>query len=193
MPRRLFLARHGETDWNAIGRLQGTTDIPLNDRGREHGRAIAANLARHGIAEVITSDLARARETGEIVARELELPAPRIVPGIRERAFGVFEGLSRDECMARYPEAWQRWHEQTGVPEGAEALAAATERMHAALLELADAAGGPAIVISHGGVMRLWLVDISDRHQRPFAPLANGVTYVCERIAERWSANRLEG
>ncbi len=189
MPRRLYLARHGETEWNAIGRLQGTTDIPLNERGREQARAIAARLARIEIAEVITSDLARARETGEIVARELGLPAPRIVAGLRERAFGVFEGLTRDECMARYPEAWRRWHEQSGVPDGAEALAAATERMHAALRELADGAGGPAAVISHGGLMRLWLVDLA---QRPLAPLANGVTYACDRVGATWVTTRLD-
>jgi broad specificity phosphatase PhoE len=183
--RRLYLARHGETEWNAIGRLQGGTDIPLNDRGREHGRALAKRLAARSIAEVITSDLSRARETGEIVARELGLPPPRIVPALRERAFGVFEGLTRDQCQHRYPEAWKRWHEQTGVPEGAEGLAEATDRMHGVLAELAEGDGGPAVVISHGGVMRLWLVDLHGRH---VAPLANGITYVCDRIDSGWTA-----
>lgn len=190
MPRRLYLVRHGETEWNAIGRLQGGTDIPLNDRGREHGRAIAYRLLGQNATEVITSDLARARETGEIVARELKLPPPRIVPALRERAFGVFEGLTRDECMVRYPEAWKRWHEQTGVPEGAEALADATERMHAVLREISETAGdGPAIVISHGGVMRLWLVDL---HGNPVAPLVNGATYRCDRSDTGWTATRFD-
>ncbi len=188
MPRRLYLARHGETDWNAIYRLQGATDIPLNDRGREQGRVLAAGLAGCAISEVITSDLARSHETGVIVARELGLAPPRIVRALRERAFGVFEGLTRDECMVRYPEAWRRWHEQTGVPEGAEALASATDRMNAVLRELAEETGGPAAVISHGGVMRLWLVDV---YGRPVAPPANGVTYVCDRTETRWTATPL--
>ena len=187
--RRLYLVRHGETEWNAIGRLQGATDIPLNERGREHGRTIAHRLLGQDATEVVTSDLARARETGEIVARELGLPAPRIIPALRERAFGVFEGLTRDECMVRHPEAWKRWQDQTGVPEGAEALAAATERMHAILRELADAPGGPAIVISHGGVMRLWLVDLNGN---PIAPLINGATYTCDRLDTGWTTSRFD-
>src|ERR1041384_7698678 len=88
MPR-LFLVRHGETEWNAIGRLQGHTDIPLNARGREQAIAIARDLANEGIGAVITSDLARARETGAIVCEQLGLAPPRVLPLLRERAFGV--------------------------------------------------------------------------------------------------------
>lgn len=185
MPRRLYLARHGETAWNAIYRLQGATDIPLNDHGREQGRALAASLASCAIEEVITSDLSRAHETGVIVARELGLAPPRIVPALRERAFGVFEGLTRDQCKVKYPEAWQRWHDQSGVPEGAEPLGAATQRMHDVLRDLADEAGGPVAVISHGGVIRLWLVDVHG--QRVAAP-GNGATYVCDRDSRGWAA-----
>jgi uncharacterized phosphatase len=185
--RRLYVVRHGETDWNATNRLQGAMDIPLNERGREQGRAIAARLVDRHITEVITSDLARSFETGVIVARELGLGQPRVVPALRERAFGVFEGLTRDECMVRYPEAWQRWHDQTGVPDGAEPLGAATERMHAVLRELANG-DGAAAVISHGGVMRLWLTDI---RCPPIRPLANGATYVCE-WQDRWFASPLD-
>lgn len=179
MPRRrLYLARHGETEWNAIGRLQGHTDIPLNARGCAQAAALADALASEGIASVITSDLQRAHETGAIVARALQLPAPRVVPQLRERAFGVFEGLTRDECMQRYPDAWAAWHAQTDVPPGAESLASTTARMHAVLAELAAEHHEPALVISHGGVMRLWLVDVLGT---TVAPLHNGVTWVVER------------
>jgi broad specificity phosphatase PhoE len=189
VPRRLYLARHGETDWNANGRLQGTTDIPLNERGREHGRVIAARLASHQIAEVITSDLSRARETGAIVAELLGLPDPRVVPELRERSFGTFEGLTRDQIIANHPEAWRRWQAQTDVPEGAELLAAATARMHTVLRALADEAGGPALVVSHGGIMRLWLVDVAGPS---ISPLVNGATYVCDRSDSGWAAAFLE-
>jgi len=182
--RRLYLARHGETEWNAIGRLQGHTDIPLNTRGRDQARALATALPG-AITSVVTSDLQRAHETGAIVARELGLPPPRVVPELRERAFGVFEGLTRDECMTRYPAAWAAWHAQTGVPEGAEPLASATARMHAVLATLAAEDGGPALVISHGGVMRLWLVDVLGG---PVAPLHNGVTWAVDLVDARWRA-----
>lgn len=184
--RRLLLARHGETTWNAIGRLQGHTDIPLNDRGRDQARDLARSLAEAALAAVITSDLARARETGEIVADVLGLAAPRIVPALRERKFGVFEGLTRDECLERFPEAWRAWHAQTGVPEGAEALEDATARMRATLGSLAAEPGGPALVISHGGVMRLFLLDVLGVAP---PPLHNGVTYVVHHDGERFSAS----
>jgi uncharacterized phosphatase len=186
--RRLYLARHGETEWNAIGRLQGTTDIHLNDRGRVQATELAARVAGRGITTVVTSDLARALETGAIAARELGLPEPRIVPALRERAFGVFEGLTRDECMARYPDAWRAWHAQTDVPPGAEGLDEATARMHAILGALADETDGNALVVSHGGVMRLWLVDVLGG---PVPALHNGATWVVERFRGRWRPTQL--
>ena len=185
MPRRLYLARHGETEWNAIGRLQGHTDIPLNERGRTQARQLAAAMHQHAIREVITSDLARSLQTGQIVAEVLGLPAPRIVPELRERRFGVFEGLTRDECIKRYPAAWAAWHAQTGVPEGAEALADATARMHAVLTTLLDTGG---IVISHGGVMRLFLLDVLGE---PPPPMRNGTTYAIDHDGDRFRATRI--
>jgi broad specificity phosphatase PhoE len=184
MRRRLFLARHGETEWNAIGRLQGHTDIPLNATGKDQARELAAALAGAGIAHVITSDLVRARETGSIVAEVLGLAAPRIVPELRERRFGVFEGLTRDECLAQYPAAWQAWQAQTDVPPGAEPLAEATARVHASLLTLASEDGGPALVVSHGGVMRLWLLEVLGAAP---PPLHNGITYVVDHDGQRFS------
>jgi probable phosphoglycerate mutase len=185
MRRRLLLARHGETEWNAIGRLQGHTDIPLNERGRGQARELAAALADHGIERVVTSDLIRARETGSIVAQALGLPAPDIVPELRERRFGVFEGLTRDECRQRYPAAWQAWHDRTGVPDGAEALDVAVERMHAALAVLLAERAATALVVSHGGIMRLWLAEVSGA---AVPPLPNGATYLVDHDGARFSA-----
>jgi probable phosphoglycerate mutase len=183
---RLYLARHGETEWNAIGRLQGHTDVPLNDRGRQQARDLAAVARSLGIASVITSDLMRARDTGTIIAAELGLAQPRVIPELRERRFGVFEGLTRDECMVKYPEAWAAWHAQTGVPDGAEPLADATARMHAVLAGLVAEDAGAALVVSHGGVMRLWLVDVLGAAAVPV--LHNGIMFGVERAGDRWSA-----
>lgn len=142
-------------------------------------------MRRHGVGEVITSDLARSHETGQIVAEVLGLSAPRVMPELRERRFGVFEGLTRDQCVAKYPDAWAAWHAQTGVPDGAEALADATARMHTVLSLLLDTS---ALVISHGGVMRLFLLDIFGR---PPPPMRNGTTYVVEHDGARFRATRL--
>ena len=116
--RRILLARHGQTSWNALGKLQGHTDVELNEVGREQARALAAKLASAELTAVWTSDLSRARQTGEIVAAALGLAAPAVDPELRERHYGVFEGLSRDECATQHPEAWQDWTAQKGAPPG---------------------------------------------------------------------------
>lgn len=175
--RRILLARHGETSWNACGKLQGHTDIALNDTGRDQARALAATLSGVELRTVWTSDLGRARETGEIAAALLGLPAPRIDPELRERQFGLFEGLTREECAAQHPDAWKAWLAQTGSPPGGEPREAAVVRMARALERIAAREEGPALVISHGGVMRLWLMDLLGG---PVPLIANGTTYLVD-------------
>src|SRR6266516_4611482 len=88
----LLLVRHGETDWNAAGRLQGHTDRPLNDFGRAQAKKLAEQLANDGITAIYASDLARARETAEIVAE-------RIDADLREKNWGTWEGLTSGERL----------------------------------------------------------------------------------------------
>lgn len=178
--RRILLARHGETAWNALGKLQGHTDIELNDVGREQARALAASLAEAKVATVITSDLSRARQTGEIVAAGLGLPGPTVDPELRERRFGVFEGLTRDQCAAQHPEAWAGWLGQKATPTGGEAREVVTTRMTRALERIAAIDGGSVLVVSHGGAMRLWLMELLGE---TIPMVANGATYVLETVA----------
>jgi probable phosphoglycerate mutase len=175
--RRILLVRHGETAWNVAHRLQGHTDIELNDAGRAQARSLAAAVAGAGLAAVVTSDLARARETGQIIAAALGLADPAVDPDLRERRFGVFEGLTRDECAVRYPDAWRAWQAQRGAPPGGEERPLAVARLAGALARIAAAGGGPALVVSHGGVMRLWLMDLLGA---PVPLIANGETYLVE-------------
>ena len=182
--RRILLARHGQTDWNALGKLQGGTDVPLNELGRDQARVVGRQLVGSGIGHVWASDLSRARETAALIASELALtgPAhatPRIEPQLRERAFGVFEGKTRDEIAVAHPEAWQAWQARIGAPPGGEAREAAIARMTAALLRIADelAAAEIALAVTHGGIMRLWLMELLG-HEVPLIP--NGAVWSIE-------------
>ncbi|HWO18954.1 MAG TPA: histidine phosphatase family protein [Kofleriaceae bacterium] len=193
--RRILLARHGETEWNAIGRMQGHTDVPLSDVGRAQARALAAQLAGAEIAAIVTSDLVRARETGEIIAAALGLGAPAIEPALRERRFGVFEGLTRDECAARYPDAWRAWHERTGGPEGSEPRQLASARIAEALARIAageagwqpGAGQGPVLVVTHGGLMRIWLTDVLGED---VPPIRNTALFALEHDGSRFLVRR---
>ena len=136
----LLLVRHGETDWNAEGRLQGHTDRPLNDFGRRQAIALAEQLAREPLDAVYASDLARARETAEIVAGRLVLPVV-LDESLREKNWGTWEGLTPSERDA--------------VEFVGESTAEHRERMLAALRRIAERhPDGRVLVVTHGGSMR---------------------------------------
>ena len=155
----LILVRHGETDWNRDRRIQGATDVPLNDTGRQQARDAATTLRamldpRHP-AVVVASDLSRARETGQIIAGELGLAEPHLYPELRERAYGVAEGITVEE----YFERWGDWH-GTDVPE-AETREDLRGRALRGLTKVARdvrraTAPGAAsvIVVTHGALIR---------------------------------------
>jgi broad specificity phosphatase PhoE len=173
----VFLARHGETEWNQIGRWQGRTDIPLSDVGRTQARELAERLRRGDVGSIHTSDLARARETAEIVARALGLPPPHLDPDLRERGFGCFEGLTGDECAQRFPDAWARYLlDRRSTPPGAEPQDDVVARMERAMTAVAAsvAAGGVALVVSHGGSLRSFIAAATGT--RP-PPIANGTLF----------------
>jgi broad specificity phosphatase PhoE len=144
----ILLVRHGETDWNAGRRLQGHTDRPLNDIGREQAGALARELADEHLDAVYSSDLSRAHETARAVAdaHGLEVHA---LPELRERHFGTWEGLTDEEIERRFPEAGER---VLGDGETREDMA---RRVFDALQRIADEhPGGRVLVVSHGGPLR---------------------------------------
>ncbi|TPX05042.1 histidine phosphatase family protein, partial [Schumannella luteola] len=100
----LAFVRHGQTDWNREGRLQGSSDIPLNDTGREQALAAERMLAEWTWDAVVSSPLARARETARIVADGLGLPLGPAYPELVERDYGPLEGLPDTEVIARWPD-----------------------------------------------------------------------------------------
>ncbi|WP_438353057.1 histidine phosphatase family protein [Microbacterium sp. CJ88] len=177
---QLILIRHGETDWNRDRRIQGSTDIPLNDTGRQQAQEAALHLretldARHPIV-VAASDLSRARETAEIIAAELGAAAPRLYPALRERSYGEAEGIDSTEFAAR----WGDWH--TAEVPGAEPWADLRSRALTGIRTVVDdarRATGPGaasvVLVSHGALIREVLRHASaGAYPVPGQRLANG-------------------
>jgi broad specificity phosphatase PhoE len=156
----LYLVRHGETDWNAARRIQGRTDIPLNDAGRGQARQAAELLARRSWHGVYTSPLDRAHETASIIAERLGLGSVVDVDALVERDYGEAEGMGFDEIEALYPEGVRAPGQETR-----EAVAA---RVVPALFELARRHPGERLVIvSHGGAIRSVLQTAEPGTQHP--------------------------
>jgi len=161
----IYLVRHGETDWNREHRIQGSTDIALNDTGRDQAATTGELLSTRAWDGVYASPLSRAYETGAIIARRLGLPEPGVVPEVAERRYGEAEGLTGDEIDARFPG-------DTPVP-GRETREEVAARTIPALVALAEQHPGESIVVvSHGGVIRTVLMEVAP--EAPFEPIRNG-------------------
>lgn len=155
MMTRFCFIRHGETAWNAVRRIQGHLDLPLNANGIAQARALANSLRGEDFAALCSSDLERARHTAEAVAHVLHLPI-HIVPALRERHFGVFQGLTYEECAQRHPaeHARMRAREPDFAIPGGESLSAFRQRVLDSVAELARRhAGAQVLVATHGGVL----------------------------------------
>ncbi len=105
---RICIVRHGETDWNAQSRIQGHLDIPLNATGRAQAQAMAASAGRHGFAAIYSSDLCRAMETAQALSERTGVEV-RPLPQLRERHFGIFQGLTATEGAALHPAVFARY------------------------------------------------------------------------------------
>jgi len=161
----LYLVRHGETEWNRQRRIQGLTDIPLNDTGREQARLTGMLLTRRPVSRVVSSPLGRARETAEIIAAQLGLGEPELRDAFVERNYGDAEGLDFHEIDVRYPP-------DVEVP-GREPREDVAARVIPALQALAAEYTGEAIVVvSHGGAIRAALMTAEPK--RGFGPITNG-------------------
>jgi uncharacterized phosphatase len=166
----IYLVRHGETDWNRERRIQGATDIPLNDTGRAQAMATGRLLSTRSWDAIIASPLARARETAEIIASAANHPGLHLLDEIVERRYGDAEGLTYEQVEERFPG-------DMDVP-GRETRDAVAERVIPALVSLAEQYRGRSIVVvSHGGVIRAVLLHAATQaHQDDLAsdPIRNG-------------------
>ena len=158
-PLRLVLVRHARSTWNEGSRIQGQLDPPLSESGREQARLLGERLRGWQPDAFYSSDLARCRETAGAVAETIGC-VPELVPELREIALGEWEGLTRDEIIARYPGLWERWVRDPDwdVVPGGERAAEFEHRVHGALAKIRAAhPSGVVLVVTHGGVIQVAL------------------------------------
>ena len=184
----IYYIRHGETEWNADGRLQGTRDIPLNDLGRKQaadaGSILADLFARDGRSEqslaFVASPLGRARSTMELVRGALELPPAdySIDNRLREIGYGDWEGSTLKQMQASDPEVFakrqaDKW---TVPPPGGESYAAVQIRMR----DWYDSLLVDTVAVAHGGTARALMVALGIETSASAADLTieQGVVYV---------------
>lgn len=160
---RLCLVRHGETEWNAARRIQGQIDIGLNETGLRQAAGAGRWLSRAGIVALYSSDLKRAWTTALVIGDALGL-VPVSVPEMRERRYGVFEGLTYDEAKAKHPDGYAAFEGRNADYnfENGESLSEMFARVTGKLKEIAAAhVGQNVVVVLHGGVL-----DIINRFVR---------------------------
>ena len=143
--RAFWFLRHGETDWNAANRSQGSADIPLNATGVAQAERAALALRNRGIRTIVSSPLDRARHTARVVGTALDLPVA-VDPALREVAFGVHEGQPMGDWF-------HAWVEGRDTPEGAESFAELRARGVAALNRALERTA-PVLVVAHGALFR---------------------------------------
>ncbi|WP_336327521.1 histidine phosphatase family protein [Halovenus sp. HT40] len=171
---RILLVRHGETDWNRKGRLQGWAPTALNDRGHEQAQRLGKELAANcDINRIVASDSLRTRETAAGIRDAAIEPEPEFESAWRERGLGVYQGFTWGELESRFP----AFEYNNGLlaleerPEGGETLVEMYQRVLAAWKEVREESTGTALVVTHGGpitVVLAWLnsLDIPSAIER---------------------------
>jgi broad specificity phosphatase PhoE len=169
-----WFMRHGETDWNRDGLIQGRTDVPLNAEGWAQAHAASGVLAGRGITAIRCSPLQRAHDTATVVGEALGVPV-EVVAGLREANFGVQEGQPMGDWFTH-------WSSGETSPEGGEAFADLCVRAVAAMNAVLQTPG-LVLVVAHGGFFRAVRAAMG---MSPAVRTANGVPVFCDPAAEGW-------
>ncbi|MDE0822471.1 MAG: histidine phosphatase family protein [Dehalococcoidia bacterium] len=158
----LLIVRHGETEWNAEGRIQGHTDIGLSEKGAEQARSLGQRLADRQIDVAYSSDLKRTSETAKLAlgGRDITLNE---TPRLREYNKGIFEGMTLSEIQEKFPAEYPKYLEKdlSYAPEGGETTRDVSTRMASIFSEIkANHLDETVLVVSHGGVLRAAMVSL---------------------------------
>ena len=181
----IALIRHGQTDWNLALRMQGRSDIPLNDTGREQAKVAASALAAEPWDVVVSSPLLRARETAEIIATALDVPLGASYDELLEQDFGVAEGTLVSELATRWPDrdfAGMEPDEVVG-PRGIRGL----ERI------ALDHPGARVLAVAHGTLIRYTLAEISGHDATHYPRLDNASSSHVRRTDAAWQVLTVGG
>lgn len=178
MTRRLYLVRHGQSEWNLLRLTQGQTSHPrLTSLGREQAERAAAligqDLAGRPVTRILASDLVRAVETAEIVGEALQAPVA-LDTRLREQHLGRLEGRGYDETWAE-AEAHD-WSDPTLPLAGGESIMQVHERLGAVLAEVSGLHAGVTVLVSHGDAIRAAVAHLTGvaPHEVPWVEVANG-------------------
>lgn len=189
---KIWLARHGETDWNVRLLMQGTTDTELNENGLAQAARLGEAMAGKGIVRVYTSTLRRASRTAQIVADCLGVPC-EVREGLHELALGSWEGRVFAQICEEEPEVTARWKtdKRFARPPQGETYQELLERFVPAIVRIAREAEGDVMVVSHNGSIRAFLAEL---HQTPFetmgadypTPNAGAIEVDAAKVLERF-------
>lgn len=163
-PTTVWLLRHGETEWNVEGRLQGHADSPLTANGLAGARAVARRLLNSMPSVIYTSDLGRAERTAEEIAGATQAPV-RLDTRLREKKIGLFEGLTEVEVQSNYPDEYARYLQRLDdyAPPGGETVRQLQARAYTVLTDLAAQHPGERIVVvTHGGIISAFTLQLLD-------------------------------
>jgi broad specificity phosphatase PhoE len=194
-PTLIYLVRHGEVVLAETRRFIGHLDVPLSELGERQSAAQAARLAGVELAAVFTSDLVRARCTGEIIGAPHGLGAT-VVPALREMAMGRWDGLTAEEIREREPAAFADWMARVGevpFPEGESVPDLQARAWPAFEAIVAAHAGETVAVVGHGGTNRALLCTALGLPLRLILAFGQdyGALTVLERLQDRWHLRRL--
>ncbi|KAF1084494.1 Phosphoserine phosphatase 1 [Sporotomaculum syntrophicum] len=156
MGSRLYLVRHGETNWNKETRFQGQVDVPLSEKGMEQAKALSKRLAGQNFAACFSSSLSRARETAAIIANPHHMSV-QVMQDLQEMNFGYWEGLTAEEIQQKYDResaAWWSRPLENRVPGGETLVELAERSVQSVKTIVQQYPEGQVLLVTHGGVIR---------------------------------------
>lgn len=186
MMTKIYLIRHGETEGAEARRYKGHIDVPLSEKGIEQIKRVADFIADNIITAVYCSDLGRAIKSAEIIAAPFGLK-PEIVKDLKERSFGVWEGMSFDEIKEKWPDAFNAWaaNPLKFSPMDGESTIEVRDRVIKAFEEIINKHNGQTIaIVSHGGVIRVLLSELLGMPLENIFRIAQD--YAAVNVVEMW-------
>jgi broad specificity phosphatase PhoE len=193
-PQRIYLIRHGQTEWNVTGRWQGSLEVDLNDHGREQAAHLAQRLADRPISHIFTSDLSRALETAQMLGTAVGVE-PQPDPRWREMNLGVFQGLTKAEVLAQQGDEYRVYVADIfdHVIQKGESRRMLQDRAYAAWCDAIQTDAEEIAIVSHGVTIRMLLARLfpENFHMEQHVDIGNTSVTTIERDGDNWVITEL--